>query len=75
MFTGIVEELGTVMSSTPVTTEWGPGVRLRIEASTVLEGSELGASIAVNGCCLTLVAQGTSEGTSWWDTDVSEETL
>ena len=75
MFTGIVEELGTVMSSTPVTTEWGPGVRLRIEASTVLEGSELGASIAVNGCCLTLVDQGTSEGTSWWDTDVSEETL
>ena len=75
MFTGIVEELGTVMSSTPVTTEWGPGVRLRIEASTVLEGSELGASIAVNGCCLTLVDQGASEGTSWWDTDVSEETL
>jgi riboflavin synthase len=75
VFTGIVEELGTVMSSTPVTTEWGPGVRLRIEASTVLEGSELGASIAVNGCCLTLVDQGASEGTSWWDTDVSEETL
>jgi len=75
VFTGIVEELGTVMSSTPVTTEWGPGVRLRIEASTVLEGSELGASIAVNGCCLTLVDQGASKGTSWWDTDVSEETL
>ncbi|MEY3493204.1 MAG: hypothetical protein RL413_622, partial [Actinomycetota bacterium] len=31
MFTGIVEELGTVVSSTPVSTEWGPGVRLRIE--------------------------------------------
>ena len=75
MFTGIVEELGTVISSTPVSTEWGPGVRLRIEASTVLDGSELGASIAVNGCCLTLVDQGSSEGRSWWDTDVSEETL
>ena len=75
MFTGIVEELGTVVSSTPVSTEWGPGVRLRIEASTVLDGSELGASIAVNGCCLTLVDQGSTDGRSWWDTDVSEETL
>ena len=75
MFTGIVEELGTVVSSTPVSTEWGPGVRLRIEASTVLEGSGLGASIAVNGCCLTLVDRGSADGRSWWDTDVSDETL
>ena len=75
MFTGIVEELGTVVSSTPVSTEWGPGVRLRIEASVVLDGSGLGASIAVNGCCLTLVDSGTAGGRSWWDTDVSDETL
>jgi len=75
MFTGIVEELGTVIDSRPVTTEWGAGVRLRIAASTVLEGSGLGASIAVNGCCLTLVDQGTDATGSWWDTDVSQETL
>lgn len=76
MFTGIVEELGRVVSSTPVTTDWGAGVRLRIAATTVLEGSGLGASIAVNGCCLTLVDQGVDEcGTAWWDTDVSSETL
>jgi riboflavin synthase len=75
VFTGIVEELGTVVSSQPVTTEWGPGVRLRIAASVVLDGSDLGASIAVNGCCLTLVDQGTADGQSWWDTDVSDETL
>lgn len=75
MFTGIVEELGTVVSSQPVTTEWGPGVRLRIAASVVLDGSDLGASIAVNGCCLTLVDQGSADGQSWWDTDVSDETL
>lgn len=75
MFTGIVEELGTVVSSTPVSTEWGPGVRLRIQASTVLDGSGLGASIAVNGCCLTLVDRGTENGHEWWDTDVSDETL
>jgi riboflavin synthase len=75
VFTGIVEELGTVVSSNPVSTEWGPGVRLRIDASKVLVGSDLGVSIAVNGCCLTLVDQGEDEGRSWWDTDVSEETL
>ena len=75
MFTGIVEELGTVLSSHPVTTEWGAGVRLRIAASTVLEGSGLGASIAVNGCCLTLVDQGVEGGSGWWDTNVSQETL
>ena len=63
MFTGIVEELGRV-----VTRE---GSRLRIAAQTVLEGSGMGASIAVNGCCLTLVA---SDSSSWWEADVSEET-
>ena len=63
MFTGIVEELGTVGSRN--------GSRLRINATMVLEGSDLGASIAVNGCCLTLVA---TDGSTYWDADVSEET-
>ena len=62
VFTGIVEELGTVVER--------DGSRLRIGARTVLEGSDLGASIAVNGCCLTVVAR----GDSWWDADVSDET-
>ena len=62
MFTGIVEELGRV-----VTRE---GSRLRIAATTVLDGSEMGASIAVNGCCLTLVA---TDSSSWWEADVSAE--
>ncbi len=63
MFTGIVEELGKVGSRN--------GSRLRINASVVLEGSDLGASIAVNGCCLTVVA---TDGSTYWDADVSEET-
>ena len=63
MFTGIVEELGKVGSR--------KGSRLRINSTTVLEGSNLGASIAVNGCCLTVVA---TDGSSYWDADVSEET-
>lgn len=76
MFTGIVEELGTVLHSTVHAGEWGDGVRLTIAASIVLEGSGLGASIAVNGCCLTLVDRGTDDdGRSWWSTDISDETL
>lgn len=75
MFTGIVEELGTVLATAEVDGEWGHGVRLTIAASTVLEGSGLGASIAVNGCCLTLVEQGDGPNGSWWATDVSDETL
>ncbi|MEX0846890.1 MAG: riboflavin synthase [Ilumatobacteraceae bacterium] len=75
MFTGIIEELGTVLSSVEVDTDWGHGARLTIAAATVLEGSGTGASIAVNGCCLTLVDQGVGPQGPWWTTDVSDETL
>ena len=75
MFTGIVEEMGTVRSCETVRTEWGEGARLSIAARKVLDGSYLGASIAVNGCCLTLVDRGNDEGGDWWATDVSAETL
>ncbi|HVQ74959.1 MAG TPA: riboflavin synthase [Candidatus Binatia bacterium] len=50
MFTGIVEEVGRVLSC-----EAG---RLAVAARTVLEGSPLGASVAVNGVCLTVVVCG-----------------
>ncbi|HEV7535105.1 MAG TPA: riboflavin synthase, partial [Acidimicrobiia bacterium] len=67
MFTGLVEELGTVRAVKPNAT----GARLEIEAATVLDDAVLGASIAVNGCCLTAVEFG--EG--WWAADAVEETL
>jgi riboflavin synthase len=67
MFTGLVEELGTVRAVIPN----GTGARLEIEATTVLDDVTLGASIAVNGCCLTAVEFG--EG--WWAADAVEETL
>ena len=51
MFTGIVEELGTVGG----VEGRGDVTRLTILASTVREGSELGSSVAVNGVCLTVV--------------------
>ncbi len=63
MFTGIVEELGTVVSR--------EGPRLRIAAETVLDDIEMGASISVNGTCLTVVGWDDREG--WWEADVVDE--
>ncbi len=51
MFTGIIEELGTLESFDSQST----GARLRIRATTVLSDAFPGASIAVNGVCLTAV--------------------
>lgn len=67
MFTGIVEELGSVRSTTPNE----GGARLELACSTVLSDAELGSSIAVNGCCLTVVAL----GPDWWAADAQRETL
>jgi riboflavin synthase len=71
MFTGIVEELGSVVSR--------QGPKLRIACSLVLEDVQLGASIAVNGCCLTVVDWGSDDHDaacakpSWWEADVTDE--
>ena len=53
MFTGIVEEIGTVRA----VTRKGDVTRLEVAAALTLAGSGLGASVAVNGVCLTVVAQ------------------
>ena len=52
MFTGIVEEIGTVRHCRPD----GAGFELAVDADVVLEGTRLGDSIAVNGVCLTVTA-------------------
>ena len=67
MFTGIVEELGTVESIE----DQGDAIRLTLRSHTVLEDAKLGDSIAVNGCCLTVAAR--TEDT--WTADVMQETL
>lgn len=67
MFTGIVEELGTIAA----VEEQGDAIRLTVRAGVVLEGTGLGDSIAVNGCCLTVV---TSDADTW-TADVMQETL
>lgn len=67
MFTGIVEELGTIQAI-----DWhAQGARFSIQASHVLQDAKIGDSICVNGCCLTLVKH---EGRIW-SCDVVQETL
>ena len=67
MFTGIVEEVGTLV----VREDQGDSAVLRIRATTVLEDAKLGDSIAVNGVCLTV----TAVDAEIWSTDVMAETL
>ena len=52
MFTGIVRELGRVVSAAPL----GDGARLRIAAPQAARDAVLGDSIAISGVCLTVVA-------------------
>ena len=54
MFTGIVEEAGRVAQ----VTETAQGIRLSIDAEFINAGTKIGDSIAVNGCCLTVVETG-----------------
>ncbi len=63
VFTGLVEEVGTIAHRC--------GGRLRISAARVIEGTAVGSSLAVDGCCLTAVEL----GDGWWEADLSDETL
>ena len=67
MFTGIVEELGRVRA---VIANEG-GARIELECGGVLDDAVIGASISVNGCCLTVVEM----GPGWWAADAQVETL
>jgi len=67
MFTGIIEEMGSVKG---LRREAG-AARLAVSASLVLEGTEIGDSICVNGVCLTVVEM---DGAAF-SADVANETL
>jgi riboflavin synthase len=67
MFTGIIEEMGTVKA---LRREAG-AARLTLSAAMVLDGTALGDSICVNGVCLTVVERGKNE----FSADVAVETL
>lgn len=67
MFTGIIEERGSVQSVELL----GPSAKIRIAAKKVLQGTKIGDSICVNGVCLTA----TSLGDGFFTADVMAETL
>ena len=67
MFTGIIEELGTIRSAV----ETSGGSRVKIEATVTVAGTVDGDSIAVNGVCLTAL----EVAAGGFLADVSQETL
>jgi riboflavin synthase len=73
MFTGIVEELGTVESLE----DQGDSIRLTLRGPLVTSDAGLGDSISVNGCCLTVASTGSTTGSAddSFTADVMHETL
>ena len=67
MFTGLVEEVGNISGKIKT----GDGFKFRITAKKVTEDLEIGSSIAVNGCCLTVV----EKDKNTFSVDTIEETL
>ena len=67
MFTGLIEEIGKIQEIKPKTN----GIEIKVSAQKVLEDSQIGDSIAINGVCLTI----TELGDNYFKFDVSQETL
>lgn len=67
MFTGLIEERGTVTAVAPA----GDGVRLTVRAPLAVSDAAHGDSIAISGVCLTVVDQ----GGDWFTADVMRQTL
>jgi len=70
MFTGIVEETGRVASVAPSE----GSIRLVVEARVAGRGVRVGDSIAVNGCCLTVVRRRAARGRTLMEFDLLQET-
>ncbi len=72
MFTGLIEERSHLIERKPVA---GECFRFRFAADLILQDLKVDDSVAVNGCCLTVVNIEKGTGKGWWEADVSEETL
>lgn len=69
MFTGIVTDIGEILE-----VEQRGDLRARIGTDYDINGIDIGASIACNGCCLTVVALGDSPR-NWFDVEISAESV
>jgi riboflavin synthase len=70
MFTGIISDIGMVM-----TMEKRGDTRVRISTSYMPDTIEIGASIACDGVCLTVIDKGGKDTGPWFDVEASAETL
>lgn len=70
MFTGIVEETGTVLQIL----EAADSIRLQVCSTVCGDGARIGDSIAVNGCCLTVVDAAAEQGNTRLSFDLLRET-
>lgn len=70
MFTGIISDIGRIDRL-----ENRGDLRARIACSYAVEGIAIGASIACDGICLTVVDRGPQGDGAWFDVDVSAETV
>ncbi|MFC7704000.1 riboflavin synthase [Plastorhodobacter daqingensis] len=70
MFTGIITDVGRVLHLAQE-----GDLRARIATSYAIESIDIGASIACDGVCLTVVATGTEGGQGWFDVQISAETV
>ena len=71
MFTGIVTDVGTLA----VAKDKGALRRFRIASKYPARSIAIGASIAIDGACLTVVAKGTRGKGSWFEVEAGAETL
>ncbi len=69
MFTGIVTDIGEILE-----VEQRGDLRARIGTDYDINGIDIGASIACNGCCLTVVALGDTPR-NWFDVEISAESV
>ncbi|MEZ5883305.1 MAG: riboflavin synthase [Paracoccaceae bacterium] len=69
MFTGIITDIGEI-----VTLEQAGDLRARIATGYDVAGVDIGASIACDGVCLTVIAKGTSPR-NWFDVQISAESV
>jgi riboflavin synthase len=69
MFTGIVTDIGRI-----VTTKLSGDLRARIATRYDVRGIDIGASIACDGVCLTVVALG-DQPDAWFEVEISGETV
>lgn len=70
MFTGIITDIGRILA-----TEQKGDLQARIATAHDTDHIEIGASIACDGVCLTVVSKGRQGPQDWFDVDISAETV